>query len=99
MQEILWTLFWSGSPIYVLGIVGQGLWLHQRASDFNALAIFASVTFSTLLTLLAGLVIWGQFFAGVQIMLWQVINLPALIASVCVYPIVTSLIIFGFSSR
>jgi len=95
-MELAWTQAWSGSPLYVMAIAAQGFWLHQHAR-FGFATLSGIAVLSTGLTLLASIILWGRFFAGESIMLWQVVNLPALIACLLIYPVVAVLIRFGFS--
>lgn len=83
--------------MYVMGMLAQGLWMHRGHAGFALGSILATGVFSTALTVLAGVVVWGRFFTGESIMLWQAINLPAFIASVLVYPTVGALVYTGFS--
>lgn len=96
LAEIIWTLAWSGSPLYVLALSAQGVWLHQ-SGRFSLAAVAATALFSVALTILAGVVIWGRFFGPQDIMLWQVINLPALLACLVVFPVVGILVRIGFA--
>lgn len=96
--ELFWTQAWSGSPLYVLACLAQGLWLHQRAG-LGLSGLIATGCLSTLLTILAGVVLWGRLFAGESIMLWQAVNLPALCACALIYPIITVLVQFGFTEK
>ena len=98
LPEIFWIQAWSGAPLYLLACVAQGLWLHQR-TRLDLAPLLAIGAFSTLLALLAGVVIWGRFFAGTSIMLWQAVNLPALLACIIIFPIVTLLLQLGSSQR
>lgn len=96
IAELLWTQAWSGAPLYVLGMLAQGFWLHRRGTGFSLTPILATGAFSTALTILTGVVIWGRFFTGESIMLWQAVNLPALLASLVIYPAVGALVYAGF---
>lgn len=95
LTELLWTQAWSGVPIYLLAAVGQALWLHHR-SDFGPAALVAIAVFSTGLAILAGVVIWGRVFGPVDIMLYGMINIPAVIASLILFPVVGWLCLTGF---
>lgn len=96
LAELLWTQAWSGAPLYVLAMLAQGLWLYQ-SGHFRLTAVLATGLFSVTLTILAGVVLWGRLFGGQDIMLWQIINLPALLACFIIFPIVAFLVRLGFS--
>ena len=98
LWQLLWTLAWSGAPITLMAMVLQGIWLHQFGR-FSLPAVVATAGFSAILSLLAGLVLWGRVFAGSNIMAWEVINLPAVLACVLVFPAVGLLVRFGFDAE
>lgn len=94
--QLLWTQAWSGAPVYLMAIVGQALWLHR--AGFRPAGIVAGAMMSAVLTVLLGVILWGRVFAGMgaDIMLWDVLNLPAAVAAAVVFPLVTGLIVSGF---
>lgn len=96
LTELLWTQTWSGAPLYVLAILAQGLWLHQ-SGRISLPAVACSAVFSAGLSILAGVIIWGRFFGGQDIMLWQLLNIPAIFACFLVFPLVGLLVRIGFS--
>lgn len=96
LTTLAWLQAWSGAPLYLVASVLQGLWLHRRG--YALTGIVATALLTSALTVLAGLVIWGRYLAGIDIMLWDAVNLPALIATIIVFPVVTALIAFGFAN-
>lgn len=95
LAAIAWVQAWSGAPLYLMAAVLQGIWLHRHG--FMLAGIMATAVFTTTLTILASLIVWDRYLSGIEIMLWNTVNLPALIATCIVFPVVTVLIIFGFA--
>lgn len=96
LTDLLWTQAWSGAPLYLMGAVAQGLWLHRRGFALGALA--AAAVLSTALAVLMGVVLWGRLFAGAgaEIMLWEVVNLPGAVAAAIAFPLVGVVVAYGF---
>jgi len=94
--ELLWTQAWSGSPVYLMAGFLQGLWLHRSGFDPGPAA--AGALASTALAILLAVVLWGRVFAGLGagVMAWDVLNIPAAVASILVYPATAPLIRHGF---
>lgn len=86
----------TGGPIYMLAGVLQGIFLHYHG--YSAVAAVATALLTTALTICASVLIWSQLTVGVPIM-WGAVNLPALVASVILYPLVTLVIAVGFIKR
>lgn len=85
----------AGLPIYLIAAVFQGIFLHQRGYPVGG--VLATVALTIALSLLASVALWGRFFSQVDILMWGAVNLPAVVASIIVVPIITALIVIGFS--
>lgn len=87
----------SGAPIYLIAAVIQGIFLHSRG--YSAAGAIATALLTIALAVVASVLIWNRFMMGIPIMLWNTVNVPALVASVLVFPVVALLIIAGVAVR
>jgi len=92
--ELAWTLLWSGAPIYLAAGALQGFALHR--GGLAPSAIIATIGLSVVLTVLAGVVIWGRVFGPTEIMAWGFFNMPAAFASLIMFPLVGGMIYASF---
>lgn len=91
---LIWVQAWSGAPVYVLAALAQGIALHRLG--FALAPIAGTALLSTGLSILAGVVLWGRLLVGSEVLLWNVLNLPALIAAGLLFPLVGLLIGLAF---
>lgn len=84
-----------GAPIYLIAGALQGIWLHSRGQ--SVAAVISTALLTTALTVVAGALIWRHYLLGTEIMLWNTVNLPALIATAIVFPTITVLITVAFT--
>ncbi len=87
LGEIIGLQAYLGSPVYLVTMLVMGRFL-RKAVGYRYVELVGVCLFYLLLSLSVSLFVWRLWsFSRLDIMLFDVINIPALIACLIVYPL------------